>query len=426
MASSLEDSWHAGKQGSLSPLEQSKAWALREVYRELKTPEKKLYTKVAKKLTKVGGGKPTSRAVLKLFAKVDNDDDWHPGKAEGGQGRKPALSGVARNAIKRSAEATKKNGGEPTFNRIMGTCLGAVVNPATDKPVDKKRVYDVFRDDCYDDGADQPWKHRKRLTKTALPDDVIKQRLQWGRFMQGLGHTAEWYYKNVIWIDLCNSIIPTSEKKADQMALARKSGSGWMSPGFQEFSRNLKGKPETLKQKSWNTYKLWWMPVLVRGKLHVECFGLDFPGENSAGAQQAAEKLGPILNKRFPNESKPKIVMSDRGIGFYHGSWGTITHGYKAGLQSSGLRPLMGEDASKQPGSLSDLLLHETAVAWLRYKMKLSIPARPWKETSEQYKARLQEACRKVNAEYNVEGLCKQLPERLDKLKEKKGDRLKK
>ena len=48
---------------SLSPLEQSKAWALREVYRELKTPEKKLYTKVAKKLTKIGGGKPTSRAV---------------------------------------------------------------------------------------------------------------------------------------------------------------------------------------------------------------------------------------------------------------------------------------------------------------------------------------------------------------------------
>ena len=86
----------------------------------------------------------------------------------------------------------------------------------------------------------------------------------------------------------------------------------------------------------------------------------------------------------------------------------------------------MGEDASKQPGSLSDLLLHETAVAWLRYKMKLSTPARPWKETSEQHKARLQEACRKVNAEYNVEGLCKQLPERLDKLKEKKGDRLKK
>ena len=55
---------------------------LREVCRELKTPEKKLYTKVANNLTKIGDGKPTSRAVLKLFAKVDNDADWHPGKTE--------------------------------------------------------------------------------------------------------------------------------------------------------------------------------------------------------------------------------------------------------------------------------------------------------------------------------------------------------
>ena len=173
MAISLRDLWRAGKQGCLSPLEQSRAWALREVYREMETPEKKLYTKVAEKLTKTGGGQPTSRAVLQLFEKIDNDDDWYPGKVEEGRGRKPALSGLARNAIKRSAEATKRNGGEPTFKRILGSCLAAVQNPATEKPVDKKRVYDIFRDSCYDEGADQPWKHRKRLTKTALPKDLI-------------------------------------------------------------------------------------------------------------------------------------------------------------------------------------------------------------------------------------------------------------
>ena len=425
MASSLQDAWRAGKKGCLSPLEQSKAWALREVYRDMKTPEKKLYTKVAKKLKKKGGGRPTPRAVLKLFAKIDSDNAWHPGKVEAGRGRKPALSGLARSVIKRSAEATKRNGGEPTFVRILGSCPGAVKNPATDKPVDKKRVYDVFRYDCYDDGADQPWGHRRRLTKTALPEDYIKKRFQWQKYMEGLGHTGEWYYKNVIWIDICNTILPETQAKANDMALARKSRSGWMSPGFQEYSRNLKGKKEHLKQKSWHTYKLWWMPVLARGKLHVEVFGPDFPGEKSAGAEQAAWKLGPILNKRFPNETKPKIVMTDRGVGFYHGSKGTITHAYKAGLQSVGLRPFMGDDAKKQPGQLSDLLLHETAVAWLRYKLKLSTPERPWKETREQYKVRIQEACRQVNAEYNVQGLCRQFPERLEKLKEKEGDRLK-
>ena len=114
MTTSLKDLWTAGKEGSLSPLEQSRAWALREVYRENGVPEKKLYTKVAKKLKKKGGGQPTTRAVLKLFAKIDSDRDWHPGKVVGRLGRKPALSGLARSVIKRSAEATKRNGGEPT------------------------------------------------------------------------------------------------------------------------------------------------------------------------------------------------------------------------------------------------------------------------------------------------------------------------
>ena len=57
--------------------------------------------------------------------------------------------------------------------------------------------------------------------------------------------------------------------------------------------------------------------MLVRGKLHVEVFPADYPGENPLGAEWAAEKLGPILNKRFPNGSKPKFVMTDKGKCFY-------------------------------------------------------------------------------------------------------------
>ena len=332
MASSLQDLWLAGKDGCLSPLEQCRAWALREAHREMEIPEKKLYVKVANKLTKIGGGQPTSRALLQLFEKVDEDEDWYPGRVEEGRGRKPALSGAARSAIKRSAEAIKRNGGEPTYGRICASCPEAVKNPDTGKPVDRKRVFDVFDTMCYDDGADKPWKNRRRLTKTALPDDVIEKRLAWHGFMVGLGRTGQWFYKNLIWIDLCNTIIPTSEKKATQQALARKSGRGWMSPGCQEYSRNLRGKTECLKQNSADTFKVWWMPVLVRGKLHVECFNADFLGECPQGAQQAAQKLGPILNIRFPNETKPKIVMTDKGRGFFHGFTSKITDENKAGL----------------------------------------------------------------------------------------------
>ena len=57
--------------------------------------------------------------------------------------------------------------------------------------------------------------------------------------------------------------------------------------------------------------------MLARGKLHVEVFNAGFPGECPEGAQMMAEKLGPILNIRVPNETKPKIVMTGKGRGFY-------------------------------------------------------------------------------------------------------------
>ena len=107
MASSLEDLWKDGKEGCLSPLEQCRAWALRETYRDDDVPEKKLYTQVASKLTKIGGGQPTPRAVLYLFEKMDNDDDWYPGKVQEGRGRKQVLTGLAQSVIKRSGKPSR-------------------------------------------------------------------------------------------------------------------------------------------------------------------------------------------------------------------------------------------------------------------------------------------------------------------------------
>ena len=394
-------------------------------------PEKKLYTKIANKLVKIGpkgrkGDQPTPRAVLQLFVKIDTDEDWYPGKHDEGRGRKPALSGLAKSVIARSAMTIKRKGGEPTYKRMVGACPDAVKNPSSGNPVGKKRVYDVFQSQCYDDGADQPWKHRKRLTKTALPANSMKKRLQWHSYMVGLNHSGEWYYKNLVWFDLCNDIIPTSEQKANEQALARKGGKGWMSEGCQTFSRNLQGRKESLKQKSWNTYRVFWMPVLSRGKLHVEVFNEEFKGECPEGAQQAVERLRSVLNIRFPGPCKPKILMTDRGRGFHHPPSGKIMSRYKAALQSAGLKAFMGDDASAQPGILGDMLLHETTVSWIRKLMAERTPAKPWQETRDQFRSRIQEVVRIINAKNDVEGLCRELPERLQELKNLKGDKLRK
>ena len=75
-----------------------------------------------------------------------------------------------------------------------------------------------------------------------------------------------------------------------------------------------------LTQCAFNDEKVWWGFVLLRGKVHVEVFGDDFPGENSDGAMVLGQKLEGVVAKRTPRSSlqKPRVVFSDRGRGFYN------------------------------------------------------------------------------------------------------------
>ena len=54
------------------------------------------------------------------------------------------------------------------------------------------------------------------------------------------------------------------------------------------------------------------------------------------------------------------------------------------------------------------------------------IPARAWQETRDQFKSRIQGVVRHINANYDVENLCRELPDRLKQLKDIGGDKLKK
>ena len=117
----------------------------------------------------------------------------------------------------------------------------------------------------------------------------------------------------------------------------------------------------------------------------------------------------------------PKVVFTDRGLGFFHPN-GAITAEWQAGLAAAGLRPYQGDDAGAQPGQVGDVLLHETAVSWLRTGLTATTPASPEAETEEEYYARLQEVCADVNRRHDVAGLCKGFRARLGKVVEKDGD----
>ena len=84
------------------------------------------------------------------------------------------------------------------------------------------------------------------------------------------------------------------------------------------------------------------------------------------------------LSVRFPEGDLQRVVFTDRGAGFYNPGSGRITSEYRTALDTHGLQAFMGESAAVQPGKLSELMLHETAVSWVRVLRSSTLPARPW------------------------------------------------
>ena len=93
-------------------------------------------------------------------------------------------------------------------------------------------------------------------------------------------------------------------------------------------------------------------------------------------------------------------------------------------LEGTRLSTFWGDDALTQPGYCADVLLHETAVAWIRLKLAESTPRHPWLETREQYAVRLRHVVAAINKSHDVGGLCRKLGYRIGELIRRQGDRL--
>jgi len=131
------------------------------------------------------------------------------------------------------------------------------------------------------------------------------------------------------------------------------------------------------------------------------------------------------LNIRFWGDDKPSIVFVDRGPGFYNPNGGDITRKFKAALDEHSLKAYYGDSAAEQPGNMQDVLLHETAVSWIRYRETRCRPQIPWQETPAELGARLRCVCQEINDKLDVEGLCKGWPKRVQEVVDAEGDRIK-
>ena len=246
------------------------------------------------------------------------------------------------------------------------------------------------------------------------------------RYLRRYGPTNNWWASEIVWFDPCASIIPGIEKQWLQMRQAIKGKKRYISDDAKEYSPNLPASGTVMKQRQWTGKKVNWFMVLARGVAHVEVLPPDWT-LNGSGLATLVDRLPQILRKMLGPEARlPRHVFTDRGTSMYTPQ-GKAVNAYAEAVSRNRFHLYWGPDATRQSPDMPDMLLHETAVAWFRQVMRRSPPeVVPWAETQELWARRARKAIAHVNKEYDVAGLCREFPSRLQDVIDNEGERLRK
>ena len=139
------------------------------------------------------------------------DPHWYPGKVDEeaeAPGRKKVITSQQERAIASSMMSAKEKGLVPSVSLAIVRCPKATLNPETGEPFSKKVILQVFRTLCYDNDPDHPWSYEHPKQKTALSPENIEARISWVDVMLAMNHQAVWYYRHIIWMDPCHTIVP--------------------------------------------------------------------------------------------------------------------------------------------------------------------------------------------------------------------------
>ena len=252
--------WTSGRTGTLSPWSVAKVFAL--VKMSARFDMELTDGNVADEVEKVGGGRPSDNSIRLWRERFEADPQWHPGKqAEGAEtaGRKKIITKQQEATIAKCAMALKRKGVEPTAKEMKTRCPAATLNVETDEAFSDKVILEIFKTRCYDDDPDEPWRHVSPKCKTALSPELKVLRAAWGEVMLEKRHHRDWYYRHILWMEPCHTILPGRPKtEFDQRMASYGKGKRWISEDAKDDSRNLRSSPYVNKTLQWGDKRIWW------------------------------------------------------------------------------------------------------------------------------------------------------------------------
>ncbi len=203
-----------------------------------------------------------------------------------------------------------------------------------------------------------------------------------------------------------------------------KGDKGWMSDNAKKKTPNQRGPKQAMTQITWEGTKMNWVIILAKGVIGVDILPLDW-SLDADGMATVVRRLEERLRDMLGADARlPRVLMSDRGTGMYAPS-GHVTAAHDRAVRDCGFKLFWGPDAKTQSPDMPDLLLHETAVSWLRGVLRRTKPdVVPWMETPQQWSRRMMNALDECNRSKDVEGLCLQFPGRVEECLAEEGARL--
>ena len=154
----------------------------------------------------------------------------------------------------------------------------------------------------------------------------------------------------------------------------------------------------------------------------------DHWAQTGDGMAEFVSELDSFLRNMLGEDARlPRVLVSDRGPGFYQATTGHIVEAYRRAAASENFRTFAGSDASKQPPDNADFCPHETAVSWLRHLMKKHPIAKGngLAQMQKDFEKAMTACVKHINQNYDVSELCACFPRRVDELLDTKHEHLK-